>query len=74
MMDRRTQRRIWQRVYGEKVRSFDWQQLEQCYRRELTDHDYYDRFRDDPVYGPAFCRLADEAMEHCKMLKQMLGK
>ena len=76
MMDRKQEQQIWQRVYGKRsgYSGARRRELEQCYRRERADHGYYDRFRDDPVYGAAFGRLADEALEHCKMLRQILEK
>ena len=73
MINRETQRRVWSRIYGAPMgQKWSRQQLQQCLRREQLNYDYYDRLRMDPTYGPAFARLADDAMEHMKMLRQIL--
>ena len=73
MIDQQTERRVWQRIYPQPVQ---WRRdrLLQCLRREEANFSYYDRLRMDPVYGPAFARLADEALEHSKMLRRILGR
>ena len=74
MINRETQRRVWSRIYGAPMeKKWSRQQLQQCLRREQMNYEYYDRLRMDPIYGPAFARLAEDAMEHMKMLRQILG-
>ena len=76
MIDKQTERRVWQRIYPQSnVQPPKWQRerLTQCLRREEANFSYYDQLRMDPVYGPAFARLADEALEHSKMLRRILG-
>lgn len=72
-IDRDMERRVWQRVYGKQQpqKQVDKKVLEQCYRREMANFTFYDRNREDPVYGAAFTRLAQDAQEHCKMLQQI---
>jgi hypothetical protein len=47
--------------------------LLQCLRREEANHRYYDNLRHHSVYGDAFGRLADDALEHIKMLRKILN-
>lgn len=74
MIDPVTQRQILQRVYGKSTdhRQYTSRALHQCHRRALENHRYFDQFRDHPIYGAAFAKLADEALEHCHMLRRML--
>ena len=77
MMDKNRQRQVWQRIYGQSIPekpSYSRQALLQALRREEMNFRYYDSLRWESVYGPAFGRLADDAMEHTKMLKQILGR
>lgn len=77
MIDRDMERRVWQRVYGRPMPQrpgYSREKLQQCLRREQMNFQYYDHLRMDPVYGMAFARMADEAGEHIKMLRQILGR
>ena len=75
MMDKAKQRQVWQRVYGQPGGSkLSRREVELCYRRALTNHQYFDRCREDPVYGAAFARLAEETLEHCRMLLRILER
>ena len=77
MIDKQTERRVWQRIYGrpqEIRRRYSQEALRQCLRREERNFQYYDSLRMDETYGPAFGRLADDAMEHVKMLRQILRR
>lgn len=72
MIDHHMERRVWQRVYDSKPsqrKAYTKAALEQCYRRELADAEFYDRHREDPTFGAAFAHLAAQAREHCKMLQ-----
>lgn len=76
MMDRQMQQRVWQRVYGKPMppkSQYNREKLQQCLRRAQMNFRYYDTLRMDPIYGAAFARLADDTMEHIKMLRQILG-
>lgn len=77
MIDKNMERRVWQRIYGQSVPprpAYSREKLMQCLRREEMNFQYYDSLRCDSIYGPAFGRLADDALEHKKMLRQILGK
>ena len=77
MIDKQTEKRVWQRIYGRPQpisRRYNREKLRQCLRREEMNFQYYDSLRMDETYGPAFGRLADDAMEHIKMLRQILGR
>lgn len=76
-MDNGTEKRVWQRVYGQapmppRQTPAQRRQIGRCLERtEANLRDYESRTR-DPVYGEAFSRLARESAEHCKMLRRML--
>ena len=77
MIDKSMERRVWQRIYpqsGTQRPRWSREKLQQCLRREEMNFRYYDDLRMDEMYGPAFARLADDAMEHIKMLRQMLRR
>ena len=77
MIDKHTERRVWQRIYGNTApvrRGYSREKLMQCLRREEMDFQYYDSLRMDETYGPAFGRLADDALEHMKMLRRILER
>ena len=74
MIDKQMERRVWQRIYGQQqptFRRYSREKLRQCLRREEMNFQYYDSLRMDETYGPAFGRLADDALEHIKMLRQI---
>ena len=74
MIDKHMERRVWQRIYGQQqptFRRYSREKLRQCLRREEMNFQYYDSLRMDETYGPAFGRLADDALEHIKMLRQI---
>ena len=77
MIDKQMERRVWQRIYGNNTpqrQSLNREKLRQCLRREEMDFRYYDALRQHETYGPAFSRLADDAAEHMKMLRRILGQ
>ena len=77
MIDKQTEKRVWQRIYGNAApvrRGYSREKLMQCLRREEMSFRYYDGLRMDETYGSAFGRLADDALEHMKMLRQMLRR
>lgn len=77
MIDKNMERRVWQRIYPQPPRELPkWRRdrLQQCLQREQQNFRYYDDLRMDEMYGPAFGRLADDAIEHIKMLQQILRR
>lgn len=77
MIDKHTEHRVWQRIYdGYQHRGpqYSRERLRQCLRREEMNFQYYDNLRMEETFGPAFGRLADDAMEHMKMLRQILKR
>ena len=77
MIDKHMERRVWQRIYGgtqSTGRRYSREKLLQCLRREEMNFRYYDDLRMEETYGPAFGRLADDAVEHIKMLRQILKR
>ena len=77
MINKQTERQVWRRIYGSSMpprRRYSREKLLQCLRLEEQNFRYYDDLRMDETYGPAFARLADDAMEHMKMLRQILRR
>lgn len=77
MIDKETERRVWQRIYGKPLAQspgYSREKLQQCLRREQMNFRYYDNHRMDAQYGMAFDRMANDAAEHIKMLRQILGR
>ena len=77
MINKQTEKRVWQRVYGGSMqprRHYNCEKMQQCLRREEMNFRCYDDLRMDEIYGPAFGRLADDALEHMKMLRRILGR
>ena len=72
MIDRNKEKQVWQRIYGQ-AKPLRREHLLQCLRREEANHRYYDNLRHHSVYGDAFGRLADDALEHIKMLRKILN-
>ncbi len=75
-MDRNTEKRVLQRVYGALAPALTPQQrrqLTQCLQRTQENRRYYESRTSDARYGEAFAALARECGEQCKMLRQMLG-
>lgn len=72
MIDRNTEKRVWQRIYGHTAPPRR-EALLQCLRREEANFRRYDDLRHHSIYGEAFGRLADDALEHIKMLRRILG-
>jgi hypothetical protein len=73
MIDHEMEQLVWKRIYGGAAPPRR-ERLLQCLRREEANHRYYDSMRAHSLYGPAFGRLADDALEHIKMLRRILGK
>ena len=77
MIDKQMERRVWQRIYRNPpspARRLNREKLRQCLRREEMNFGHYDSLRHHEIYGPAFARLADDAAEHMKMLRRILGQ
>ena len=75
MMDNDMERRVWERIYGGQTRlRGNRERLRQCLRREEANFRIYDGLRMEQTYGTAFARLADDALEHMKMLRRILEK
>ncbi len=77
-MDKATERRVWQRVYGSqqappRLTPHQRQNLRRSLERASTNLRYFESQRQDPVYREAFTHLANQTAEHCKMLRQILG-
>lgn len=68
-----TQRRIWRRVYGSlpQLRPQPRQALQQCRRRAGESLRLYTAHRDDPIYGPAYERLAQLCRQELAMLERI---
>ena len=77
-MDRNTEQRVWQRVYGEasiphRLTPRQRQNLRQSLQRAQMNLRFFESQQNDPVYAEAFAHLALQTGEHCKMLRQILG-
>lgn len=76
-MDKNMEQRVWQRVYGRSSPSRtprQRQELQRSLNRAETNLAFYESQSGDMVYGEAFSHLANQTREHCKMLRQILGK
>ena len=73
MIDHRMEKRVWDRIHG-RPELLPREKIMQCLRREEANHRYYDSLRRHSLYGDAFGRLADDTMEHIKMLHRMMGE
>ena len=77
-MDKNTERRVWQRVYGSpqpppRLTPQQRQNLRRSLERATANLRFFETQRNDPVYAEAFAHLALQTEEHCKMLRQILG-
>lgn len=77
-MDKNTERRVWQRVYGSqqpppRLTPQQRQNLRRSLERATANLRFFETQRNDPVYAEAFTHLALQTEEHCKMLRQILG-
>ena len=77
-MDRATEQRIWQRVYGEaaiphRLTPRQRQNLRHSLQRAQMNLRFFESQQGDPVYGEAFSHLALQTGEHCKMLRRISG-
>ena len=78
-MDRETEQRVWQRVYGgapapSRRTPQQQQNLKRSLERATANLRFYESQCQDPVYREAFLHLALQTGEHCKMLRQILGQ
>ncbi len=71
--DKATQKRIWDRVYGSlpPVRPQPKNQLSQCVRRARESLRFYKSRTGDPIYGPAYERLAELKRQELAMLERI---
>ena len=77
-MDNNTERRVWQRVYGNpspppRLTPQQRQNLRHSLQRAEANLRFFESQRDHPMYREAFAHLALQTAEHCKMLRQILG-
>ncbi len=72
--DKKAQRRVWQRVYGSlpKPRPQPRQALLACRARARENLHLYQRMQQDPIYGPAYDKLAQLCREELAMLERIL--
>ena len=77
-LDRQMQKRVWDRVYGQsqtpRLSQQQRQALQQALRRNEANLAFYEKMTNHETYADAFRRLAADAAEHSKMLRQMLQK
>lgn len=77
-MDKNTERRVWQRVYGNpspppRLTPQQRQNLRHSLQRAEANLRFFESQRDHPMYREAFTHLALQTAEHCKMLRSILG-
>lgn len=76
-MDKDMERRVWQRVYGQRpparLTPRQRQQIQRSLNQAKDNLAFFESQRSDPVYGEAFHRMATETGEHVKMMRQILG-
>ncbi len=74
--DKAAQKRIWQRVYGSlpKPQPQPRQALLQCRARARHNLQFYRSRKDDPIYGPAYERMAEGCRQEIAMLDRILQK
>jgi hypothetical protein len=78
-MDRETEQRVWQRVYGQyqvppRLTPQQRQNLKRSLERASANLRFFESQCKDPVYREAFLHLSTQTNEHCKMLRQILGQ
>ena len=78
-MDKDTEQRVWQRVYGQlasppkpRLSGAQRLQLRRCLERTITNLRFYEERSRDSVYGRDFALLASQAREQAQLLRQML--
>lgn len=47
--------------------------LRKCYAREMRCLSEYEARSEDPEYGPVFRRLAEQELEHCRAILEIIG-
>ena len=77
-MDKNTERRVWQRVYGAqpmptRLTPQQRQNLRRSLDRATANLRFFENQSRDPVYSEAFAHMAAQTAEHCKMMRQILG-
>ena len=77
-LDRKLQKRVWDRVYAQPQEAHLSprlrQQLQQCLQRCQANLAAFQRQTGHSEYGEAFARLTAETTEQIKMLRQILRK
>ena len=80
-MDKDTEQRVWQRVYGkppgpQKPRLTNAQrlQLRRCLERTNANLRFYEEQSRDPIYGQEFTQLSAQARREVQLLRQLLGE
>ena len=80
-MDKDTEQRVWQRVYGKppsppKPRLSNAQrlQLRRCLERANANLRFYEEQSRDPAYGQDFAQLSAQARREAQHLRQLLGE
>lgn len=77
-MDKETEQRVWQRVYGSpqppaRLTPHQRQNLRRSLERATANLRFFETQSQDPVYSEAFTHLATQTAEHCKMMRQILS-
>lgn len=73
MMDKKRQRQVWQRVYGQQsAEAVSREGLLQSIQRLQQNLRFYEKQQRHPIYGPAFSHLALKTREQIQMLQQIL--
>ena len=80
-MDKDTEQRVWQRVYGKqpgppKPRLSGPQRLQirRCMERNNANLRFYEAQSRDPIYGQDFTQLAALARRQAQLLQQLLAE
>ncbi len=74
-LDPKMQNRVWQRVQASKpvVQPQPRKTLQMCRRRAAENLRFYESRSSDPIYGPAYDRLAELSRQEMAMLDRILG-
>ncbi len=74
-IDPKLQKRVWQRVQASKppVQPQPGKALQMCRRRASESLRFYESRGRDPIYGPAYDRLAELTRQELAMLDRILG-
>ncbi len=65
------QRQIWRRVQAQPFSPQPRGVLQACRKRALMNLRFYESRKSDPLYGPAYARLAELSRQEAAMLQQI---